>query len=116
MRWPPHYQKIVIEAGDEYAIHSGGKGGIQMSPPSFHSSDEAPIDDLLEGSYDDERTTMEFLADPSDVPTPHRPAPGTAPEPAAPPAQDDPAIELSDDLLRPWQKYLDRPAPDALNE
>jgi hypothetical protein len=28
MQWPPNYKKIIIEPGDEYAIHSGGKGGL----------------------------------------------------------------------------------------
>jgi hypothetical protein len=30
MSWPPNYKKIVLEAGDESAIHSGGKGGVNM--------------------------------------------------------------------------------------
>jgi hypothetical protein len=30
MQWPPNYKKITLEAGDEYAIHSGGKGGVSM--------------------------------------------------------------------------------------
>jgi hypothetical protein len=30
MRPPPHYQKVVLERGDESAIHVGGKGGIEV--------------------------------------------------------------------------------------
>lgn len=26
IQWPPHYQKIVLETGDEYAFHSCHKG------------------------------------------------------------------------------------------
>jgi len=26
MQWPPVYNKVILEAGDETAIHSGGKG------------------------------------------------------------------------------------------
>lgn len=26
MQWPPAYNKVILEAGDESAIHSGGKG------------------------------------------------------------------------------------------
>ena len=26
MQWPPAYNKVILEAGDETAIHSGGKG------------------------------------------------------------------------------------------
>ena len=31
MQWPPNYKKIILEAGDEYALHSGAKGGFQMN-------------------------------------------------------------------------------------
>jgi hypothetical protein len=31
MRPPPDYQKIVLDPGDELAIHVGGKGGIEVS-------------------------------------------------------------------------------------
>jgi hypothetical protein len=30
MQWPPVYKKIVIEPGDQYVQHSGGKGGMKM--------------------------------------------------------------------------------------
>lgn len=30
MRWPPHYEKLILEHGDESAIHVGGKGGLQV--------------------------------------------------------------------------------------
>lgn len=36
MRWPPNYEKIILEAGDEYATHSGGKGGLRMQPPQVN--------------------------------------------------------------------------------
>jgi hypothetical protein len=31
LQWPPDYQKTVLEVGDEYAIHSGSKGGLEIS-------------------------------------------------------------------------------------
>lgn len=33
MKWPPEYKKTVLEPGDEYVIHIGGKGlpGMEMS-------------------------------------------------------------------------------------
>ena len=44
MQWPPNYKKIILEAGDEHAIHSGGMGGLKMSAsfdtPEDQSSDE----------------------------------------------------------------------------
>lgn len=30
LRWPPNYEKLVLEHGDESAIHVGGKGGLRV--------------------------------------------------------------------------------------
>jgi len=30
-RWPPHYEKLVLEYGDVAAVHVGGKGGLRVS-------------------------------------------------------------------------------------
>lgn len=35
IQWPPNYKKTVLEAGDEYAIHRGGKGGLEISAPQI---------------------------------------------------------------------------------
>ncbi len=32
MQYPPSYKKIVLEPGDEYAAHYGGKGDMSMGP------------------------------------------------------------------------------------
>lgn len=29
LRWPPDYEKLVLEHGDDNAIHVGGKGGVR---------------------------------------------------------------------------------------
>ena len=31
LRWPPDYQKLVLEHGDETAVHVGGKGGLRVN-------------------------------------------------------------------------------------
>lgn len=31
LRWPPHYERLVIEHGDVTAVHVGGKGGVRVS-------------------------------------------------------------------------------------
>jgi hypothetical protein len=52
MHWPPEYKKTVLEPGDEYATHSGGKGGISMRPPEVNKNQpEESIDppEALEG-------------------------------------------------------------------
>jgi hypothetical protein len=33
MFWPPEYKKIVLEPGDDYAVHTGAKGGLRMGAP-----------------------------------------------------------------------------------
>ena len=30
LRWPPEYEKLVLDHGDDSAIHVGGKGGVQV--------------------------------------------------------------------------------------
>ena len=30
LSWPPNYQRTILNAGDELAGHSGGKGGLKM--------------------------------------------------------------------------------------
>jgi len=30
LRWPPDYEKLVLEHGDDTAVHVGGKGGLRM--------------------------------------------------------------------------------------
>jgi hypothetical protein len=30
LRWPPNYEKLVLERGDDTAIHVGGKGGLRI--------------------------------------------------------------------------------------
>jgi len=40
MTWPPHYKKIILEPGDETAIHTGGKGGLTMGAPKVASGED----------------------------------------------------------------------------
>lgn len=40
MNYGPEFRKTVIEAGDEYAIHSGGKGGVKLHAPTIVSQEE----------------------------------------------------------------------------
>lgn len=45
IQWPPNYKKIVLESGDEYAIHSGGKGGITFGAPQLTQESENSTQD-----------------------------------------------------------------------
>jgi hypothetical protein len=40
--YEPSFKKTILEAGDEYAIHSGGKGGLRMSAMQV-----IPIEDTI---------------------------------------------------------------------
>lgn len=40
LQWPPAYKKIVLEAGDEFALHTCGKGGLQLRSPELSESHE----------------------------------------------------------------------------
>lgn len=48
IQWPPNYEKVILEAGDEYAFHSGVKGGelgLRLQAPSAPqgSPEEEPL-------------------------------------------------------------------------
>lgn len=60
LSWPPNYRKVVLEAGDEVAQHSGAKGGLSfvaaevieaedriLSPELRAALDELDIDGLF---------------------------------------------------------------------
>ena len=59
MHWPPQYEKIILEVGDEYALHAGGKGGLQMeapqmNPQSSHDQEvEVPLSEDLRAALED---------------------------------------------------------------
>ncbi len=42
VQWPPAYKKIILNPGDEYAFHGGGKGGIFMGTPQVQ---DVPADE-----------------------------------------------------------------------
>jgi hypothetical protein len=42
LSYPPNYQKIILEPGDESAMHSGGTGGLSMG--QLHSTDAEALE------------------------------------------------------------------------
>ncbi len=49
LQWPPAYKKIVLEAGDEEALHLGGKGGLNIGPTTvIPLEDPGAIEDNLD--------------------------------------------------------------------
>lgn len=54
INWEPEFKRTVLEAGDEYANHSGGKGGFRMTSlqiqitsanPASSREESQPADD-----------------------------------------------------------------------
>lgn len=39
MQWPPNYKRIILEAGDTQATHSGGMGGLIMGKADVEAAD-----------------------------------------------------------------------------
>jgi hypothetical protein len=37
--WEPGFKRTVLEPGDDYASHSGGKGGLRMGPLQIEAAD-----------------------------------------------------------------------------
>lgn len=65
MQYPPQYKKIVMEAGDEYALHSGGKGGLQMGPIQAlesheHEEEEPAVSDELRAAIEEALEHIDF--------------------------------------------------------
>jgi hypothetical protein len=64
MHWPPAYRKIVLDAGDEYAIHSGGKGGLQMGSPQIGVAEESALSEEMRAALEEALKDVD-LDDPS---------------------------------------------------
>jgi hypothetical protein len=77
MQWPPAYKRIILEPGDEQAVHAGGKGGLRMASAEVSQGEERPAADAHPGSG--------------------APAAADLPEPEGAPIADE---------LRPWLKWL----------
>ena len=43
MQWHPEYKKVVLQPGNEEAIHTGGQGGIRFSRAAITDKQEQPL-------------------------------------------------------------------------
>jgi hypothetical protein len=48
VQWSPDFKKIVLEAGDEFAIHTASKGNANMSANDFDPQDEPMVEEDAE--------------------------------------------------------------------
>jgi hypothetical protein len=44
-RWPPNYEKVVLDRGDESASHAGGMGGLRVTADVQAPAPESPTQD-----------------------------------------------------------------------
>lgn len=51
MQWPPHDKRIMMERGNENAIHSAGKGGLQIGSARAKDNRGPSSSDLNLGSW-----------------------------------------------------------------
>jgi len=50
--WPPNYKRIILDIGDESAIHSGGKGGLSMRPPEIGAAKELALPEAVRATVE----------------------------------------------------------------
>jgi len=63
-RWPPAFEKVVLDRGDEWAAHVGGSGGVRPD-----AADPAPADQAdLPASDRDWLTAQGIQWGPGDTP------------------------------------------------
>ena len=91
LRWPPTYEKIILEPGDEHAAHSGSKGEMLRlrSVDIVGSEARPPADDLVAARPEQPLAAQEEL-----------PAIEYAPE-----AEEVGEVPITDEL-QPWLKWL----------
>jgi len=66
LNMPPEYRKIILDAGDELAIHSGSKGGLVMGSIEVGKPEEPMLPDQIVATL--EKILKDFDRDhPSDA-------------------------------------------------
>jgi hypothetical protein len=54
VKWLPEYEKIDLEVGDQYALHSGSKGGLRIGSLQISQEDDAPaVSDELRAALEE---------------------------------------------------------------
>jgi hypothetical protein len=60
MHWPPEYRRVILEPGDESAIHSGGTGGLSISPPSVSEAEASDLSEDLRAVLEEALKDIDF--------------------------------------------------------
>ncbi len=70
MHWPPNYKRVVLEAGDEQAMHSGGTGGVVMGSTDIHTT-EPDQEQVLSSFSQEEASESVECGTPADLDDPY---------------------------------------------
>ncbi|MBK8905968.1 MAG: hypothetical protein IPM53_32615 [Anaerolineaceae bacterium] len=60
VEWWPKFKKVVMDAGDEYAIHNGSKGGVVLSTPESTQPQSQIVSDELKSLLEDALKDIDF--------------------------------------------------------
>ncbi|RMF05005.1 MAG: hypothetical protein D6768_01895 [Chloroflexi bacterium] len=53
MQWEPKFKRVILNEGNVHAAHSGGTGGLQVSPPQVEPILTADLRSALEEALED---------------------------------------------------------------
>jgi hypothetical protein len=59
MQWPPAYNKVILEAGDETAIHSGGKGTAVHTDQNEQNQGAQAEPELVSEQHEEDQDGLE---------------------------------------------------------
>ena len=65
MYWIPSFNKVVLEIGDESAVHTGSAGGLYMSPTLVGVADELDLPEKLRAALEEALKDIDFDEPPS---------------------------------------------------
>ncbi len=64
MHWPPDYKRIILEPGDEYAIHNGAKGDLRLQPLQINEAKEPTLSDEMRAALEEALKDVDLDAPP----------------------------------------------------
>jgi len=67
LSWPPAYKKIILDAGNELASHSGGKGGLRVGQIQKTEADDSALPSQIRSSIEKILRDLHFDDPPSEA-------------------------------------------------
>ena len=60
MQWTPSFERTILEAGDEYVVHSGSKGDLQLGSPQLVEDEETTLSSDLRANINEVLDAIDF--------------------------------------------------------